>query len=139
MKSASNYGFEISANFSKKWGEHLLDLLIQYDYTFAQDDELEKQLIYVPKQKATTGINYDWRTWSANYNLQYVGQVYTTTSNTEHLDDYWLSDLDFMKSIWRDRLYLSFKVNNIFNQLYQSVAYRPMPGRNYFINANFKF
>ena len=33
----------------------------------------------------------------------------------------------------------SFKVNNLFNQAFQSIAYRPMPGRNYLLSIHFKF
>ena len=38
----------------------------------------------------------------------------------------------------KDRIGISFKINNLFDVDYQSVAYRPMPNRNYLIQINFK-
>jgi iron complex outermembrane receptor protein len=36
-------------------------------------------------------------------------------------------------------LFASFIIKNILNQNYQSIAWRPMPGRNYLITVTFKF
>ena len=116
----------------------MFDLVANYDYTTATDDETNKQLIYVPKHRAGLILNYFWKKWSFNYNLQYVGQVYITSSNSQSLDDYLLSDISLSRSVFKDLIDLNFRVNNLFNIDYQSVAYRPMPGINYVIQINFK-
>jgi iron complex outermembrane receptor protein len=109
-----------------------------YDYTQAIDDETDQQLIYVPKHRAGAILDYHYKRWKFNYNMQYVGKVYITTSNTQNLDAYWLSDVSFYRSIYKNNIGLALKINNIFDISYQSVAYRPMPNRNYSIQINFK-
>lgn len=138
VSEASNYGFEFSGGVKQNFGAHFLELLIQYDYTKAIDDETDKQLIYVPTHKANILLDYVWKKWNFNYNLQYIGEVFITSSNTETLDAYWLSDITFSRSLLKDRMNIGFSVNNLFDTKYQSVAFRPMPNRNYLLQINFK-
>ena len=138
VNNASNYGLEFSAAYKKTFGDHRLEFKANYDYTIAQDDDLEKQLIYVPKHRAGFNANYIWKLWAFNYNLQYVGEVYTTTSNSQSLDAYALSDIGINRKLFKGLLALGFKINNLFNENYQSVAFRPMPGRNYLLQINIK-
>ncbi|MGI9532844.1 TonB-dependent receptor plug domain-containing protein [Lutimonas sp.] len=138
VSNASNYGLEFSAAYSKSFGDHLLEFKANYDYSIAQDDDLDKQLIYVPKHRAGFNANYHWKLWAFNYNLQYVGEVFTTTSNSQSLDAYALSDIGVYRKLFKELLSIGLKINNIFNENYQSVAYRPMPGRNYLLQINIK-
>jgi len=138
ISKASNYGLELSGNLKQNFGSHFLDLRIQYDYTQAIDDDSDKQLIYVPNHKGNAILDYFWNKWKLNYNLQYTGAVYTTPSNTQSLQAYWLSDVSFSRSMLKDRVNIGFAVNNLFDVRYESVAYRPMPNRNYLLQINFK-
>ena len=138
VSKASNQGIELAASYRHSIEQHHFDLRANYDYTVATDDETGNQLIYVPKHRAGLILNYSWRKWAFNYNLQYVGKVFITSSNSESLNDYLLSDISFSRSIINDMIQFNFKVNNLFNVDYQSVAYRPMPGRNYVFQINFK-
>ena len=138
VSEASNIGLELSAGYSWSTGLHNFAISGQYDYTIAQDDEIDKQLIYVPKHRAGGILDYSWNKWRFNYNMQYVGEVYTTTSNSQSLDAYYLSDLSFYRTLFKEKIALGFKINNLFNENYQSVAFRPMPGRNYLLQINIK-
>jgi len=138
ISEASNYGLEIMGFIKQNFGVHFLELKLQYDYTKAMDDETDKQLIYVPKHRASMLLNYFWKQWDFNYNLQYVGEVFTTSSNTQSLDAYWLSDVSFSRRLLKDRMDIGFAINNLFDEKYQSVAFRPMPNRNYLLQINFK-
>ena len=138
ITSATNHGLEFMASYNHTIGKHLLGLKASYDYTLATDDDTDKNLIYVPEHRAGGILDYSWEKWSFNYNLQYVGKVFITTSNSESLDDYLLSDISIGRSLCNDVIGLHFKVNNLFDKNYQSVAYRPMPGRNYVFQINFK-
>jgi len=138
VSNASNYGLEFSAAYNWSFGSHIFGIKANYDYTIAQDDDIEKQLIYVPKHRAGGYLDYSWGQWRFNYNLQYIGEVFTTTSNSQSLDAYFLSDISFYRDLFKEVLTLGFKVNNLFNENYQSVAYRPMPGRNYLLQINIK-
>ncbi len=138
IDKASNQGLEFMASYNRVIGNHSVVLRANYDYTLATDDNSDKQLIYVPKHRAGGVLDYSWKKWGFNYNLQYVGKVFTTTSNSESLDDYLLSDISLIRSLCKDIVTLNVKVNNLFNVNYQSVAFRPMPGRNYVLQFNFK-
>lgn len=138
VSNASNVGLEFQALYKKAFAAHLIEFKANYDYTIANDDDLDKQLIYVPKHRAGLNANYSYKKWVFNYNLQYTGEVYTTTSNSQTLDAYGLSDIDIYRKLFDDLLTIGFKINNLFNENYQSVAFRPMPGRNYFLQINIK-
>ncbi|MCF6297007.1 MAG: TonB-dependent receptor [Flavobacteriaceae bacterium] len=138
IQDVSNYGLELSASVKKRFTHHLLSLKIQYDYAISNDEELDKQLIYVPFHKANSHLHYQYKKWNFSYNLQYTGKVYTTTSNTEYIDNYMLSNINFYRNLLKDKIKIAFKINNLFDKNYQSVAYRPMPNRNYTLNINLK-
>ena len=138
ISNATNHGLEFMASYHHRMGKHSIGLKASYDYTLASDDESDTQLIYVPKHRAGGILDYSWKDWSFNYNLQYVGKVFITTSNTQSLDDYLLSDISLGRRLCKDFIDLNFKVNNLFDVGYQSVAFRPMPGRNYVFQINFK-
>ena len=138
ISEASNYGLEFTAEAHQSFDAHNFKLKLQYDYTRALDDKTQNQLIYVPEHKANSILDYSWKKWNFTYNLQYVGEVFITTSNSQSLDDYWLSDVSFSKSFLQNRLQLGIHIKNLFEENYQSVAYRPMPGRNFLMHINFK-
>ncbi|NOQ92991.1 MAG: TonB-dependent receptor [Flavobacteriaceae bacterium] len=138
VQDVSNYGFEVSAAAEKKFNQHIVGLKIQYDYTKSEDEAIKKQLIYVPFHKANSILNYQFKKWDFVYNLQYTGKVYITTSNTQSIDAYLLSNIDIQRSFLKNKMQVAFKINNLFDKNYQSVAYRPMPSRNYTLQINFK-
>ena len=138
IQDVSNLGFEFSASANKRIHNHLIGLKLQYDYTIAEDGATNKQLIYVPFHKGNAIFSYRYKKWNLNYYLQYTGEVYITTSNTQSLDSYLLSNININRSLLKSRLNIAFKINNLFDENYQSVAYRPMPNRNFTLNINLK-
>jgi iron complex outermembrane receptor protein len=138
VQDVTNYGVEFSAFAEKRFDRHIFQFKAQYDYTISDDKGLDKQLIYVPNHKANGIINYQIKDWNFNYNLQYTGEVFITTNNSQTLDAYWLSNCSVSKKILKNKMKIAFSVNNIFNENYESVAYRPMPNRNFLINLNLK-
>lgn len=136
VRSSRNYGFEVYLSGAHSWPRQKLSYRLQYDFTKAIDDDLDKQLIYVPEHRASASVAYSWRGWQVDWRWQALGKVYTTTSNSQSLDPYQLSDLSLAKSLGRTGLSFTAGVRNLFDQAYQVVAFRPMPGRNYFIQCN---
>lgn len=136
IQKSKNYGVEFSATFQKKFRVQQVNFKIQYDYVQAIDETLNKQLIYVPNNKANFIFYYKYKKWGFVYNLQFTGEVYTTTSNSQYLNSYTLSNITINRSLFKDKLRFAFTVNNLFDQKYQSVAYRPMPNRNFTLNIN---
>ncbi len=138
IAASSGYGFEMEIQTQKNIGKHRFRGDIQYAYTVSKDDHLDKQLIYVPYHKGNGNLLYQYKKAYINYNLQYTGSIFTTSTNTESLDDYWISNLELGYGFFKNKMNLSLVVDNLFNKAYQNVAYRPMPGINYQMNINYK-
>ena len=70
----------------------------------------------------------------------YNGKVFTSSDNENFLKSYKVSNAGVDVTFKKVKSFkLSFQINNIFNQYYQNVAIRPMPGRNFNVISNFKF
>jgi len=123
----------------QNFGSHAFEIQSRYAYTIATDKTLDKQLIYVPIHKANASLNYNFKSFTINFTELFNGKVFTTTSNTQTVNAYWLSNLEIYKSFLKQQLTIGVLVNNIWNTAYQSVAYRPMPNRNFEFNINYKF
>jgi len=122
IQDANNYGLEFVTSVEKKFNAHSFRLKVQYDYNQSEDTSTNKQLIYVPYHKANTILNYQYGKWSFNYNLQYIGEVFTTTTNTQSIDAYSLSNIDLNSSFFKHKMQIAFRINNLFDKNYQSVA-----------------
>jgi len=103
-----------------------------------------KQLIYIPKHKGNLYLSCTWRKYTLKYDLNYTGKRYTKSSNIETyfeqvLNPYWLSKVVIDKQMeWSNyTLNLKFAVENIFDNNYQSILWRPMPGRFYSLSVAF--
>ncbi|MFT5249663.1 MAG: vitamin B12 transporter, partial [bacterium] len=141
ISKTENFGIELSGNYSKSFKEHQLNLLFNYAFTSAKDSEKNKQLIYVPYNKATGTFNYNYKKLTVYYQLLFNGEVFTTTDNNGVLDGYSVSNLGLEYLIQEKSfpIKIGIKLNNIFNTYYENVAYRPMPNRNIQTFINFKF
>ncbi|WP_456461157.1 TonB-dependent receptor plug domain-containing protein [Lutibacter sp.] len=134
IEEAESYGIEFQYKILKKIGNNKLELLTNYGYTISKNSRTNKQLIYVPKNKITGTVSYNCKNFSAYYQLLYNGSVYTTTDNSSDLSSYDVSDVGISYVLPNKRKLtttITFKAQNIFNEKYQNVAYRPMPNRNY--------
>jgi iron complex outermembrane receptor protein len=138
VQNVDSYGLEFELEASKKIGKHKFNFQSQYAYTISEDKALDKQLIYVPFHKANAILSYNYKDWSANINQQFNGEVFTTTSNTQIVDSFWLSNIQISKSMQKNKINISLKVKNLLNTKYQTVAFRPMPDRNYSIRLTLK-
>ncbi len=135
-----SYGLESIVNYNIKIGNHRFDFNSNYAYTVSEDAEKKEQLIYVPFHKCTAALAYSYKKWSANYQFLYNGNVTTPSRKYNTVEAYLVSnagiDFDFGKI---NVFAIGFEVLNLWNEKYQSVLQRPMPGRNYRMNLTFKF
>ena len=76
----------------------------------------------------------------------YNGDVFTTDDNLSgpfySVEDYNISNLGVNYEVFNEvkqQLVVGVLVKNIFNTNYQSIAFRPMPNRNFNIQINYKF
>ncbi len=139
-KSVRNYGAEVLAGWQQKIADGYLKMNGTYAYTRSRDLDLQKELIYVPKHKVTASMAYGIERFSAFYQFLYNGSVYTSSDNEYELDAYAVSNLgleyDFLNN---DRASIGFEIRNLWNENYQSMPSRPMPGRAFYTSLTFKF
>lgn len=140
--NVNSYGAETLLSWKKHFGKNYFAANATYAYTVSKDEDTKKQLFFVPFHKATASFSYSRNRISAYYQFMYNGFVYTTGDNnpTEIVNDYNVSnigiDYDFK---FLDAFRLGFQVLNLFNKEYESLEYRPMPGRNFNMYLTLKF
>lgn len=133
-------GFELFNKLTFKHNEFSTDLITNYTYTSSKnksdieninDNSRNKQLIYVPKHKVNFRTTTHYKNWNLSYNLNYVGDRYTSTDNSGVATEYIIHDLSLSYSFkaFEKENNLQLKVDNIANTLYYSVKFYPMPYR----------
>ncbi|AWH85375.1 TonB-dependent receptor [Flavobacterium album] len=136
----NNYGLESILNWKKKIGGGQLEFNGTYAYTVSREDGKSEQLIYVPFHKATASLAYDCKGFSAYYRHMFNGEVFTSSDNAYKIDAWNVSGIgaEYTFKVLSG-LSLGAQVNNLWNEEYQNVSVRPMPGRYYNTYLNFKF
>ncbi|MFT3794027.1 TonB-dependent receptor plug domain-containing protein [Flavobacterium sp.] len=135
-------GAELALQYDRRLGNHHFNANGTYGYTDSRNRETDKQLIYVPFHKATAVLSYGFRKLSFAYQHLYNGFVYTQSDNNpkKKVGDYHVSNAmvfyDFGK---KNTIQAGFKVLNLWNQKYESVDDRPLPGRHFNATLTFKF
>ncbi|WP_428229711.1 TonB-dependent receptor plug domain-containing protein [Flavobacterium sp.] len=138
----NSYGAETLLILKKHFGKNYFSANATYAYTISKDEETKKQLFFVPFHKVNGAISYSRNKFSTYYQFLYNGFVYTQSDNDpkQIVKDYTISNLgidyDFK---FLNSFKLGFQVLNLFNENYESLENRPMPGRNFNIYINLKF
>jgi vitamin B12 transporter len=134
------YGLETALNLKQKISNHIFNLSASYAYTVSENSETKKQLTFVPYHKFNTNFEYNFKKFGLNYQHLYNGYVFTLSDNLDFLKGYQVGNLGFDYDFGKTETYtLGFQTLNIWNENYQSVPSRPLPGRNYTLFFNFKF
>lgn len=146
IAEVESYGAELELNTHYNIGKHQFSLTGHYSYTVSENVDTKKQLIYVPYHKGNFNLAYSYKSFSMFYQHMFNGEVFTTEDNLHGrfyaLDAYDLANLGcFYKILNTDcnMLELGLNINNIFNEVYQNVALRPMPNRNFNIQIHYEF
>jgi outer membrane cobalamin receptor len=131
LRSGGNYSFTAASNV------HAAESV---------DESRGKQLIYIPKNQGGIYFSFGWQKFLIKYDINGVGKRYTTSNNNEAgfehvLNPYILSRISLEKEVSMNQISLSLKtrIENLFDQDYQSILWRPMPGRSYHFAAAIKF
>ena len=129
-------GIESSLSYSEKFEENNLKLNLGYTYTNSQNQETKRQLSYVPFHKIFGNLDYQYRFFGIYVQGMFNGLTYTSTDEnySEALKPYFVANAGIFAEYKNFKL--TFKVNNIGDQVYETTAYYPMPKRNYLLNLN---
>ena len=148
LKKVENKGWENTLNISYHKDKITFSAKVNYAYTISknielpenQSNALDKQLIYVPQNKFNLSGEITYKKSSVGYGWHYTGIRFISTDNNWYLPANYVSNLYFSQqiSVKETDLNLRFQVLNLFNQTYQSIAWRPMPLRNYLLTLSIK-
>ncbi len=96
---------------------------------------LGSQLPYVPYFTAIWSNTFHIKKWSIGLDQSYTSRRYTTLdqSDTYAVDPYFLLDIatDYQLNLGKVTTQISFKIKNIFNNYYENIQNRAMPGINF--------
>lgn len=140
-------GFETSLAVKYLNNNLSVDLNAGYSYTRATEinsitsETKGKQLIYIPENQANSTIHIIYKKIYAIWLTNFKGRTFITTDNSGSLNGYTINDLTGgMKfNYHKNLLDLSFKIENIFDITYKTIAYYPQPGRTFFLILSFHF
>jgi outer membrane cobalamin receptor len=127
----SEFSYKVSATYAYTSAVNEGDPLIWSDESYG------KQVVYIPLHSGNMMTHLEWGNLFLTYQFNAYSERYTTSSNDvtrrHRLYPYFMNDISAGSSLPLKRLDLTVevKVNNLFNEPYHTVLYRPMPGRNY--------
>ncbi len=137
------YGVESVLNWKKQlWEFGTVNLTGTYAYTISENKQTHNQLTYVPYHKATAALAYSYRALELDYQFLFNGEVYTRSDNDSryNLDSYMVSNLGASYGFGKNENYrLGARILNLFNEAYESIENRFMPGINFNIYLNLDF
>lgn len=130
-QNVEQLGMETTLKAGWTPGNWNLTAQADYTYTRAVEQSSENQLIYTPRHMMKTHLNAEYKTWRAAAFYQHTGIRYITTDNETYLPDFATLDLTLSKqfTLNRHRLNAMISVNNLLDENYMNVVWRPMPGR----------
>ncbi|MBR3526733.1 MAG: TonB-dependent receptor [Bacteroidales bacterium] len=148
VRQVHAYGVEAKAGgffqFSKDWQLHLsgsfswTPSINNGDPSDWADEAIGKQLVYVPLLSSSVNGSLAYKSWKLTYKWCYYSERFTTSDNDikskiGRVLPYFMNDIVLEKRFAARPADISLKlaVNNLFNEEYESVLNRPMPGRNF--------
>jgi vitamin B12 transporter len=140
-------GAELSSRVQYTSNQSVFTLQANYAYTQsilrrstdAREPNIGNQLMYVPLHNTSMTAGWEYKQWSLLASLSYTGYRFTSNSNRNWLDSYFLADAVAGRDIriQRHSVQTYARVNNLFNVSYQPMEGRLMPGRNYSVSIQF--
>jgi len=136
--SFENLRYHASGTYAYTRSLNLGDPLVWGDESFG------KQLPYIPLHSGNFMLNFSYRSFFVTYQYNAYSERYTTSSNDlsrrDWLYPYFMNDLSLGWELRVKEVGLSteLKIYNLYNEVYHSVLYRPMPGRNFLLVLKLK-
>ena len=118
-----------------------LEHTIHNDYYQNTTDYNGNQLLYTPEHKGGIIFSSAYKWFRMRYNHCLVGKRYITQDNNNSVDSYQVGNLSLggQVRIKTSQLNIQFKINNIWNQTYEVMAFYAMPLRYYSLSLSYNF
>ncbi|MCU0472882.1 MAG: TonB-dependent receptor [Bacteroidales bacterium] len=146
IRSVNSSGLESSLLTKYRSNNIMIDLKAAYSYTKAtaikpgSPETTGKQLIYIPENQANGLLQIGYKNLYSAWITDFTGIIYTSAYNSEHLSGHTVNNIvtGFRINLKESLIDLRFRVGNLFNVSYQTIAYYPQPGRSYFFTLLFR-
>jgi vitamin B12 transporter len=135
------YGLLLEQQFTFEHRENLLRISQSYGINKSgsikpivpNDKTVGMQLPYFPIHSLKANIDYSRKGLGVGTDIQLYSRRFVTRDQGQQLDAYGLVNLhlSYIKPVKTWSVEGRFSVNNLFDQYYEEVVYRPMPIRNY--------
>jgi len=127
-------GIELQANVSRSFHNGSVGFNINYTHQDAVDPDTDNLLPYVPKSKTAPSVFGEYRGLHLIYAHSFVDERYTSSSNSTLMPKYNIGNLSFEKRFEGEvETALTFKINNFWDENYQTRQHYPMPGRHFLL------
>ncbi len=147
VKRVRNQGFELSYSYGHEFQRKNLPFLVtRLDYSLTDNQVLESgfygdvsvgnTLIFIPRHNLRYSIQLHFDKWEITFGQSITSRVYIDAANQSYMPWYAPSYAQVAKLFKKKdngMIRLRFRVNNLFNEEYQVMPNRPMPG------AHFRF
>lgn len=139
-EKVESYGLESQLDFEKSFGKNHATLSAGYVFTHSKDLETDRFLMYVPKHKFFANASYRYDFSEIFVQGMYNGMTFTTSDESAlaALKPYFVANAGLNLTFFKHYQF-GFKVNNIFDQIYETTAFYPLPKRNYSANLLINF
>jgi vitamin B12 transporter len=145
--SVNSSGFESLLSAKYLFNSLSVDMNAGYSYTKARElnnsssENTGNQLIYIPKNQLNSTLRIGFRNIYAILGTNFTGRTFTTTDNTGFLKGYTRNNITggVKFNFKENNIDIRFKIENVFDVSYQTIAYYPQPGRTYFLTVYLHF
>ena len=139
-------GVEAEAGCGGRAGEGAWALRVGMQYAVATNTAvynnapqvLGKDLPYTPRLQASVSGRYALGALSVGYAHQWTGRRYTLSDNSALLPAFSTGQFFATYGLPEYGISLSLRVENCWDQAFESIAFRPMPGRAWYLGGNWR-
>jgi len=125
-------GSEVTVRLQRQWKKWSGLITGSYGYTQSEDPAGD-QLIFIPKHQFRGRVQAEYESWVAMVSFVHQGKVYTDSENDFYMPWYQTADvrISYRWSLANHEFSSFVQSSNVTNREYQSLPYRPMPGRTF--------
>lgn len=151
LNKVISQGTEVSVSGTKKWKKWWTQFQANYAMTNATNfhdensDAFGKQLVYIPVHSGNLNLRIGYKDVYLRYQNNSYSERFTTSSNDFNRRDwlypYYMNNLAFGGIFnWKKlKINSEISIQNLLNETYHSVLYRPMPGMNYMCSLQIQY
>jgi outer membrane cobalamin receptor len=143
IDESSSFGTEGNISISCRY--NMLDMKINTKYSYnhssilnssAGEEVAGKQLIYMPEHLFSGSLRAGYKYLYCSWVTSYTSKRYTTADNSGYLPGYVLNNFSVgaRYNLGIHSFDVNFRIDNVFNEEYSTIAWYPLPGRSYMLS-----